>query len=187
MTERPIEQKGSGANFAWVWMLLAVLAVGGFLGWLAVNSQAISVAVVEEAEEEPQADFSDVEAVELDDLMDDPASYFDQALKLENLEVTSSLGEYAFWALNSQGIPFLVKFSKELVEEGLAVEDGDKITVIGQLQELNDFVLDGWEIDGVLQTEEDRMLAEFATEYFDVVEVEETSADDSDEDETDDD
>jgi hypothetical protein len=171
-------RRNSGGRFAWLWMVLAVLAIGGFMAWLGVNSQTELVAVVEE--EEAPVDFAAAEVVTLDDLAAEPTGYLNRALRLDDLPVSSRLGDQAFWAVASNGTPFLVKLGSELVQGGFAVRDGESVTVVGQVREVSVELLDGWERDGVLRTPEDRMVAEFAVAYLDVVQAAHTASAGSD-------
>lgn len=168
MTERPMERRGSAGRFAWLWMVLTVLTMGGFMAWLGVNAKSGTVAVVEE---EAPVDFGAAEVVRLDDLATGAASYMGKAIRLNGIPVSSRLGGYAFWAVTSNGMPFLVKLDKALVEGGFTVQDGQAVNVVGQVREMSATVLDGWEAEGVLTNADDRMVAEFATEYLEVVQA----------------
>jgi hypothetical protein len=169
-----MERRGSAGRFAWVWLVLAVLAIGGFLSWLGVNAQPGTVAVVEEAEETP-VDFGAAEAVALDDLAANSTAYLGRAVRVDALPVSSRLGGYAFWAVATNGMPFLAKLEKGLVEGGLAVQDGQHLTVVGQVREMSAAVLDSWEQEGILSTADDRMVAEFAETYLEIVQAKQAS------------
>jgi hypothetical protein len=168
MTERATKHSSSAGRFAWLWLIIAVLTIGGFLAWLGMNAQPGQVAVVEEVEE-PAIDFGAAETVELADLVVSAEEYVGRAIRLNGLPVSSLLGTEAFWAIAPNGMPFLVKLGDELLERGFAVQDGQALTVIGQIHSMTEAVLDAWEEEGVLRNSDDRMMAEFAISYLEVV------------------
>lgn len=169
MTERPMGRGSSAGRFGWLWMVVAVLSIGGLMAWLGANAQPGTVAVVEE--EAAPVDFGAAEVVLLDDLAADPSVFLSRAIRMNSFPVSSRLGNYAFWAVASNGMPFLAKLDKALVDGGLVVQDGQYLTVVGQVREVSPAVLDAWEAEGVLATADDRMVAEFATAYLDVVQA----------------
>lgn len=170
MTEKPMGRRSSAGRFAWLWMVLTVLTMGGFMAWLGANAKPGTVAVVEEEVEEP-VDFGAAELVALDDLAAGAETYQGKAIRLEGLPVSSRLGGYAFWAVASNGVPFLVKLDKALVDGGFVVQEGQAVNVVGQVRAMSTEVLDGWEAAGELTSADDRMVAEFATEYLDVAQA----------------
>lgn len=176
MTERPRERRSSAGRFAWLWMLLTVLTMGGFMAWLGVNAKPGTVAVVEEEEAEAPVNFGAAELVALDDLAADASTYKGKAIRLNELPVTSRLGSQAFWAVASNGMPFLVKLGDALVAGGFVVQEGQTVTVVGQIREMSSAVLDSWEAAGVLTSSDDRAVAEFATEYLEVVQATKASS-----------
>jgi hypothetical protein len=150
-------------------MVLTVLTMGGFMAWLGTNAKPGTVAVVEDTE--APVDFGAAEMVTLDELAANASGYVGRAIRLDRVPVSSRLGGYAFWAVTSNGMPFLVKLDQALVEGGFTVQDGQALNVVGQVREMSAAVLDGWEASGVLTSSDDRMVAEFATEYLDVVQA----------------
>jgi hypothetical protein len=181
MTERATKQSGSAGRFAWLWLIIAVLTIGGFLAWLGMNAQPGQVAVVEEVEE-PAIDFGAAETVDLADLVVSAEEFVGRAIRLNDLPVSSLLGTEAFWAIAPNGLPFLVKLGDDLLERGFTVQDGEALTAIGQIHLMSEAVLDAWEEQGVLRSSDDRMMAEFATAYLEVVQARHQEASETDSD-----
>lgn len=173
MTERPMGRRKSSGSMGLLWMLLAFVTVGGFMVWLGMNSQPEAVPVVDEglSAGSEEAEFVPGQRVALDDIAAKPESYLDRELTLADVPVSSRLGETAFWAVASNGTPFLVKLSDALVSGGISVSDGQVVTVVGQVRGMSAAVLDEWQRSGVLRTESDRMVAEFATAYLEATEL----------------
>lgn len=169
MTERAMGQRSAAGRF--VWLAVAVLAIGGFMAWLGMSTRPGTVAVVEE-QAEAAVDFSAAEAVTLESLAAAPTSYLDRAIRLDGLPVSSLLGSEAFWAVAPNGMPFLIKLGESLLESGFAVRDGETLTAVGQVREMSEAVLDAWEQGGVLRSSDDRLMAEFATAYLEIVQAE---------------
>lgn len=153
-------------------MILAFATIGGFLFWL--NGQASqemaerqayadSVAAAEE-EERNRPPLIDPERIQMD-----ASGYEDRAIRLESLPVASNLGTQGFWLEMPNGNPFLVSVGSEAEVEG-TVEPGVSVDVTGTVLAMNDSVLTAW-TDAEAIGEGDRLAAEFATHYIEVLEL----------------
>lgn len=165
MANGPMRLSHTGGQSNRVWIIVAVVMVVALLGWLATSSRSGS------GMEDAAVDVNAPEVVALDNIAQNGYLFIGETVKVEEVGVSSRLGDYAFWALTSQSMPFLVKLDREIVDGGFTFEDGDIVTMVGVLRKLTPEVLDGWEAEGVFQSSDDRMVAEFATEYFEVTEV----------------
>lgn len=153
-------------------MILAFATIGGFLFWL--NGQASremaerqayadSVAAAEE-EERNRPPVVDAERIQMD-----ASGYEDRAITLEGLPVASTLGTQGYWLEMPNGNPFLVSIGDEAEVEG-TVEAGVSVDVTGTVFAMNDSVLTVWtESESI--GDGDRLAAEFATHYIEVLEL----------------
>lgn len=172
MTERPIGRSKSAGGMQWLWMILAVVAMGGFMAWLGVNSQPQAGPVVDEGFSAADTEeFVPGQRVAVDDIAGQPETYVDREITLADVAVSSRLGESAFWVVASNGTPFLVKLGEEVVASGGTVSDGQVVTVAGPVRAMSAATLDEWEQIGILRSESDRLVAEFATAYLEATEL----------------
>ena len=153
-------------------MILAFATIGGFLYWL--NGQASqemaerqayadSVAAAEEAERN-RPPLVDPERIQMD-----ASGFEDRAIRLEGLPVASNLGTQGFWLEMPNGNPFLVSIGSEAEVEG-SVEPGVSVDVTGTVYAMNDSVLTVWtESESI--GDGDRLAAEFATHFIEVLEL----------------
>jgi hypothetical protein len=173
---RPEKRPGGG----WLPVAVALVTVGLFLGWLATRQPEETVAVVEpgagEAVEGPGTDEA-ATTVEPGVLVQQAGQYVGQTVELESVSVMSPLGNQLFWIELPGGMPFLVKLSDDEVQRGARVpQGGRRVHLVGRIMEKNDAVLDGWMESGVLQTEDQRLQAEYGTAYMEARRVQQTGA-----------
>jgi hypothetical protein len=82
----------------WLWMILALVVVGGFLTWLGASSEPSTVPVMETAEEEPELETDgDVVLVQRDTLAAGQARFMGQQVRVGGVEATGRLGRGIFW------------------------------------------------------------------------------------------
>ncbi len=185
-------QRTIGETLALPLRILAVVAVVGFMFWLYTYAEPTEVAVEEEEEAEPAAD-AFVELVH-----DNPEFYFDQRIRFSEVDVGTRIGLNAFWAEqysvevatgeaeaedDEERFGLLVRIPREMVDQGIAVGEGDQVWVSGFLHEVTDSVVAAWEEDGVFDDTADVELVE-AEELF--LEADELSTDPPDENDEDD-
>lgn len=159
--------KSSGMNLAAPLMILAFLSIGGFLYWLNLSSAAYVEAFNEEREAMEAEETVDGTPVAMEDIQMDPAGWIGQEIRLEGIPVVSRVGSYAFWTEFPNQTPFLVR----IAQQGVVVETGWTADAVGQIYPMTDSVLDAWEAEGILADEDQRFEAEFATEFFQAIQL----------------
>ena len=155
-------RRGGVEKYSLPLMVAAFVLIAGFLYWLNLAAQPTEVEVVETGETE-----TGVTTVTLEAFMMDPAQYDGQEIRITETRVASPLGTQAFWAGPNDN-PFLVKLAPGLVEEGVTVEPGTIVTVIGTVSMMSDSVLISWSDAGAFQSEGDRIVAEFALRFVEI-------------------
>jgi len=159
------------ANLGMPLMIVAFLAIAGFLYWL--NLQAQADAAARAVEEDVPEDTSSAMAGALvpgEDLQGDPSPYEGMTIKVEGLSVASRLGTQGFWLELPNKNPFLVSMSEAVKAEGTSVTTGQTVTVTGTIYAMGDSVLDAWSRAGTIG-EGDRLAAEFATHFLEAQQV----------------
>ncbi|HSH46385.1 MAG TPA: hypothetical protein VK966_11130 [Longimicrobiales bacterium] len=164
------EQTGAtgGRSFTWLWMLLAVVVVAGFLTWLGMASEPSAVAIVEEDTTEVDAEDGTFTEVPRDSLAADKARYAGQVIRVPDLQATGGLGPQVFWGelgTPERQVPILVRLDSALAADSVEVESGDRYAVTGLVQSMTDSVAAAWLEGGVLPDEGAEMQATFA-DYF---------------------
>lgn len=150
--------RGASGRYTWIWMVVAFLMVGGFMGWLAMTAEPSAVAVVEEAEEEPAAG---VVTITTNDLMTNASGLKGQSVSLAEARVVGRLGTQAFWIELPNQSPYLIKLAPELVAGGFAVQSGQVVSVTGRIVTMTDSVLTAWQQEGVITDEGQKAEAEY--------------------------
>jgi hypothetical protein len=156
MADIDVVQKPAG-NLTWLWALVAVLAVGGLMAWLAVQSDRTTTAAV--VQEQPAEVVDPVDAVQLGALAGDPAAHEGREIRVE-APVAAQLGPRAFWGDVPGANPFLVVLTADTPAP--ALEPGRTVTVEGWVLPVTDQLVDEWIAAGAL-TEGARAEATFAT------------------------
>lgn len=166
-----VEERVEGRRpLTWLWMLLAVVTVVGFLTWLGLTSEPSTVAIVEEdggeGEEGPGGDFT---IVPKDTLAANKAAYEGEAIQVPAMEATGSLGREVFWGeLGDQAnqVPILVRMDSTLAAAGMQIETGTFYRVRGMVHRMTDSVAAEWGETGVLPDEGAQLQATFADYYI---------------------
>jgi len=162
------------ANVGIPLMIVAFLAMAGFLYWLEIQASAQkAMEVVEDTTTVNSGDISNAVSVEAMDLQTDPSKFEGQMVRIAGLSVASMLGQQGFWLQLPNRNPFLVSLSQGLREQGLTVQPGEMVTVIGTIYAMGDSVLTAWTDAGTIG-EGDRLAAEFATHFVEAQRVEVT-------------
>ena len=146
-------------------MIVAFVAIGGFLYWL--NGQAAAEKALEMVEDTTTeaASTSDATVVAPTDIQLDATPFEGQTITLEALEIQGMLGTQGFWLGMPNGNPFLVSMSEDVMAEGLQLAQGGGATVTGTIYAIGDSVLNAWTEAGTIGDGE-RLQAEFATHYM---------------------
>lgn len=167
MEDTNVERGSAAGRFTWVWAILAVASIGGFLFWLGATSEPTQVSVVEEAPEEDTT----VMTVPVSTFAMETDSFMDEDIRLREMPVSSLLGERLFWTEvpSQQGMmtPYLLALDDALLADSVAVQTGETVTVVGRVHPVSDSVVSAWVESGTI-TEDQRIEAEFATSYMQV-------------------
>ncbi len=166
--------RSGAANLGMPLMIVAFLAIFGFLYWLNLQGQALEAekeAAIREAAAADSAE-SDLGAItiEASQIQMDAAPYEGQMVRLDSLPVASGLGSQGFWLEMPNKNPFLVSISDAVRADSVTVSPGENVTVIGTIRAMSDSVLNAWSNAGTIG-EGDRLAAEFATHFLDAERV----------------
>src|SRR5680860_768184 len=122
-TEEPEEPKSRGGSRTWLWMILSLVVVGGFLVWLGVASEPTAVPVFEDVEEETEYELAEgTVAVHKDSLAENKAAYLDQQIRVSDVEASSPLGPGIFWGElgdRTNQVPMLVRLDSAAATESV--------------------------------------------------------------------
>lgn len=157
-----------GRSLTWMWMVLALLVVAGFLTWLGLTSEPSAVRIVEEDTTEAEAAGGEFAVVPKDTLAANKGRFEGQVVRVPSLEATGMLGESVFWGeLGTQQnqVPILIRMDSALAAEGMQVETGSEYSVLGMVYRMSDSIAAVWGEQGVLADEGAQMQATFA-DYF---------------------
>ena len=158
-------------SLTWLWMLLALVVVAGFLTWLGVASEPSSVAVIEEPEGEEEGPFGGVSFTEVgkDTLAAGKARFENQQIRVADVQATGTLGPAVFWGElgdQSNQVPILIRMDSVLAATGMQIQQGARYTVTGLVQRMTDSVGTAWAEQGVFADEGAQMQAAFADYYI---------------------
>lgn len=151
------------ADMGTILMIVAFAVIGGFMFWL--NGQAAEERALREVVEETPEETVDptIPEVVLGDIENgfNADDYVGQEITTPAMEVASLLGTQGFW-LNTAAGPFLVSWSPEMMAEGMTVSQGDRVIVTGEMRTVDLSAIEAWATQGSI-SENDRIVAEFAT------------------------
>jgi hypothetical protein len=160
----------SGGQLSIVLAAVAVVLIVGLLVWLNATSEPSEMMAIREAREAddtpPASPDGAPVPVTLQDFSANVATYVGQNIRLDNVPVAARMGTQAFWINLTGDVPFLVRISPELVQEGRTVDAGQRVTVEGVVQERTAEVLATWEAEGVITSPGQRAEAEFADRFL---------------------
>ncbi|MBW3552575.1 MAG: hypothetical protein KY466_03645 [Gemmatimonadetes bacterium] len=169
------EARAAGRRpMTWLWMVLALVCVAGFLTWLGLTSEPSSVAIVEEDDGEAQGPAGEFTVVPKDTLAADKASYEGQVVEVPRVEATGALGPLVFWAelgTQSNQVPILVRMDSMLAASGMQVQTGSDYAVRGTVRRMTDSIATAWGEAGVLPDEGAQMQATFADYYIEATNI----------------
>lgn len=158
-------ERGFAEKLALPLMVLAFLALGGFLYWLNITAEPTEVTIVEEQPDEVSG-----AAISVDDFLANPEARVGEPIEVSGARVSSRLGTQAFW-IGPDDRPYLVKMAPSLVAAGGSVLVEQIVSLRGTVHTMSDSVLNAWQEMGAFSNEGDRIVAEFATSFFEVEEI----------------
>ena len=166
-------RRGAADKAALPLMIVAFVAIAGFLYWLNVTAVGTTSTVVTAPEEDPFADAIPITASSLEA----NALQFEGALlRVPDITVVSRVGDQAFWTQLPNEENFFMKMGPELTGDSVpvTVASGETTSfVVGTLYIMNDSTLDSWEAEGAFDnTPTGRLEAEFAEVFLELVHIE---------------
>ncbi|MFW6206010.1 MAG: hypothetical protein ACOC5I_02105 [Gemmatimonadota bacterium] len=157
----------SSGRLSWLWMILAVVVMVGFLTWLGMESEPTSVAVVEE--EEPEEDMLGITVVSKDTVATRGKAPFEgQRIQIRDVPATGALGDAIFWGElgdPANQVPLLVRLDS-IAGEDFELQLDTSYTVTGALYPMSDSLAGAWLEAGELEGEGEQMQAAFADYYL---------------------
>lgn len=168
-----MEHSGSrsgAANLAIPLMIVAFLAIAGFLWWLSLSAEGTTGPVDTAQADTAEATGPTATQIELADLQERPDSLVGQSVRVAGASVASRMGNQAFWIELPNQNPFLVRLGSALVQDSVQVQQDQTVTVTGNVHSMSDSVLTAWMADSVI-TEGQRLEAEFATHFIEATQV----------------
>lgn len=165
MADIDVARKPGGQN-TWLWAVVAILAVGGLMVWLAIQSQRVNTAAVvqEDTVQADEAAPAAGEQVELAALGLAPQDYEGEQVEVAQVPVAAVLGPRAFWGEIPGANPFLVVLGSGVQAPG-ELAAGQSYRVRGTVRPVTEEVLDSWVEGGVINPGA-RDEAGFATHYL---------------------
>jgi hypothetical protein len=163
---------GSGRSLTWLWMILALVVVGGFLVWLGAASEPTQVTVVDEdaGDEDdmgPMALDSGVVAVNKDTLGANKAAYEGQQVQVDQVALTTELGDGIYWGElgdRQRQVPILIRLDS-VAGAGWEMRPNALYTITGEVTRMTDSLATAWGEQGEFRGEGEQMQAAFA-DYF---------------------
>lgn len=165
-------------------MIVAFLAIGGFLYWLNVVSEPTDIAV---AEEDPRAALPMPVPASLAQFTEEPERYQGERVRIPNVRVTDIMGTELFWIAlaDEDESTYLVQMDRDWIERDLQVLPGDVMTLTGTVHAMTEEVVEAMELAGAFTEEGQRGVVEAQESYLVADELEIHSAPPAEEDETD--
>jgi hypothetical protein len=178
--QKPKKPKQAG-SLAWLWMLLALISVGGFLAWLGMEAEPTSISVVEE-EEAMILDPPSVTVVSKDTLAENKGDYVAQEIRVHNVAITGTLGEKIYWGeLGDQTtqIPILVRLDSaaaagDSISGPFTPQTGAFYSIRGLVFPMSDSLAMAWGEQGEFAGEGEQTQAMFTDYYIQVDDIQPT-------------
>jgi hypothetical protein len=157
-----------GRPMTLVWMILALVMVGGFLTWLGVASEPTTVVVLEENDENGNGVPGDVVAVERDTLAANVGQYEGQEILVRGVASTGRLGPEIFWGELGdveRQIPILIRMDPGAAGQA-QIQAGVAYSISGQVLRVTDELVETWAAEGEFAGEGEQLQATFADYYI---------------------
>jgi hypothetical protein len=154
-----------------LWMVIALLVVGGFLAWLNIASEPTAVVVVDDGNEtgvNGDAAAGEFAVVQRDTLAEALPRFVGQQVRVQGVPATSRLGPAIFWGElgdMARQRPVLVRMDED-VAAAAQVEAGTEYTITGQVLQISDELVESWGEAGEFSGEGEQMQATFADYYI---------------------
>lgn len=160
MADISVERKSSGTT--WIWALVAIAVIVGFMLWLRGQSEQIEAAapVAEDSAVEASAGATG-EAADLSAIAMTPDAFAGRQLQVSAVPVAATLGPRAFWGDVPGQNPFLVVFAPGVDPAG-ELAAGQSYDLVATVQPVDEASLAEWVQAGAIG-EGQREEASFAT------------------------
>jgi hypothetical protein len=161
----------AGRPMTLLWMVLALVVVGGFLTWLAVASEPTTVLVLEDNDMNGDPDElgnGAITVVDRDTLAVNMSRYAGQQLQVRGVAATGRLGPGLFWGeLGDQErqVPILVRM-EPAAAEAIQIQQGVAYSIVGVLDRVSDALVNTWAEQGEFAGEGEQLQATFADYYI---------------------
>lgn len=166
---------GKGSS-SFIPIVVAIVAIVVFMGWLATRERPEPVAVAEpDSAAAPVAPAGGPAVVVAPDSLGVSAfvrSMMGRDIELESVPVSTSMGSQFFWIDLPNGQPFLIKLDSALVASGQPAPSTGNVHVVGRITAKDAALLEQWRTTGVLESDDHRMQAEFGSSYIEARRVE---------------
>lgn len=154
-------------SYTWLWMILALVAVGGFLTWLGMEAEPTAVTVVEEEEDPAIMDPPSIPVVPKDTLAADKQRFVAQDIRVHNVGAGGTLGDQIFWGElgdPTTQMPILIRLDSASAA-GFDPQIGAFYSVRGRVFPMSDSLAMAWGEQGQFYGEGEQTQAAF-TDYY---------------------
>ena len=126
-------------------VIISLLALFGFFGWLYMqaNAEVEEPIVIEEVEPE---------FIVLTDLGGPAGQLVGKYAEIESAPVGRGLGRGVFTLLVGESMTYPVLLSSDLIAQGVAPADGDRVSLKGRVYTLNDSIRSTWLEQGAIES-----------------------------------
>ena len=161
----------SGASF--LLMVVAILAIAGLMGWLAMQQRERGATAVAEGAGTDSAAVGTLTAEVVSDTAfeQNMRTYRGREIQLPAARFSAGLSPQTFWIELPTGQPFLVKLDSSMVAAGAVPPTGGVLDIVGAVREKDAATLTAWLQQGVLQNEDQRLQAEFGSTYMEARQI----------------
>lgn len=176
MADDQQSKTGMGA-YTWLWMILALVTVAGFLTWLGMTAEPTSVTVVEE-EDETAMDPPSVPVVHKDTLGENEGRFVARDIRVHNVTTTGTLGDVIHWGelgTRTTQVPILLRLDSAAAA-GFEPESGTAYSVRGRVFPMTDSLANRWGEQGDFFGEGEQTQAAFTDFYMQVSDIRPTPA-----------
>ena len=154
-------RRGEAGALSVYLMAGAFLSAAGLMAWLFIRAAPVEVEIVEGG---PVEDIPTVVATDV--FGANPMAQEGMLIRLDGLPVQSPVGSEAFFTeVAGHTSSYLVKMVPAVVANGVVVEGGATVSVVGMVHLMSDSVADAWVASGGISAD-DRILAIFSESYF---------------------
>ena len=161
----------SGASF--LLMVVAILAIAGLMGWLAMQQRERGATAVAEGAGTDSAAVGTLTAEVVSDTAfeQNMRTYRGREIQLPAARFSAGLSPQTFWIELPTGQPFLVKLDSAMIAAGTTPPTGGTLHIVGTVQSKDPALVSQWMQSGVLQTDDQKLQAEFGTTYMEARQI----------------